>query len=263
MGHRKKVIIRRWTNNPANFSTSSSPPPQPLVELREYQLVPELAGQYMSLTEQSASLRKSLVPFRLFTLPETGGKLNIATHMYYYDGGHSQRDKARASMGQTPDWVEYIKAARPGVLEQRSTIFVEAPVVVNIPGVRGLANASDLFPSGPSASTIYEFRRYRLKLGYDTVPKFLELYSTGLPSKLGAPNTCPSTSLVTLLYSEVGILNEVIEVWRHGDGTQAMERSRIAARAAPEWRYAISQIAGLAIEFSSSIHRPTSFSPLQ
>jgi hypothetical protein len=50
-----------------------------------------------------------------------------------------------------------------------------------------------------------------LKLGYDTVPKFLSLYKAGLPSKLKAHGTDQTTSLVTFLYSEVGQLNEVIK----------------------------------------------------
>eukprot|EP00536_Pseudo-nitzschia_multiseries_P009656 jgi/Psemu1/23852/gm1.23852_g len=40
---------------------------------------------------------------------------------------------------------------------------------------------------------IFELRRYHLKLGYDTVPKFLDLYGAGLPSKLRAPGTDPRT----------------------------------------------------------------------
>jgi hypothetical protein len=100
-------------------------------------------------------------------------------------------------------------------------------------------------------------------LGYDTVPKFLELYGSGLPSKLNADGTDPTTTLVTLLYSEVGRLNEVIEVWRHGNGVAAMEQSRVAARNATAWRSAIASIADLAIEFSATIHRPLPFSPIK
>merc|ERR1712172_164832 len=86
-------------------------------------------------------------------------------------------------------------------------------------------------------NTIFEVRRYQLQLGYDTVPRFLSLYQEGLPSKLNeATGKDPTTSLITLLYSEVGPLNHVIEVWKHGNGTAAMERSRVAARQAQEWR---------------------------
>ena len=64
------------------------------------------------------------------------------------------------------------------------------------------------------------------------------------------------------LKEEVGQLNEVIEIWRHGS-TSAMERSRVASRSATEWRTSIAQIAELAMFFTSSIHKPLSFSPLR
>ena len=88
------------------------------------------------------------------------------------------------------------------------------------------------------------------------MPKFLELYGGGLPSKLGAEGTDPSTSLVSVMYCEVGALNHVIELWRHGAGAVAMEQSRAAARSAVEWRQAIAQIAELANTFSTSVLRP-------
>lgn len=81
-------------------------------------------------------------------------------------------------------------------------------------GLRGFASdfaAAPASSSGPApVASIYELRRYKLQLGYDTVPKFLELYGSGLPSKLAA--NAPGTELLSLLYTEVGELNEVIEV---------------------------------------------------
>ena len=155
-----------------------------------------------------------------------------------------------------------VEEARWSLAAQRSTLFVEAPFVESF-GLCGMLKAPcpSNFQQGGNDGSIYELRRYQLKLGYDTVPKFLELYSTGLPSKLSAPGTDPSTSLLTLLYTEVGSLNEVIELWRHGGGSNAMDISRQAARAAPEWRQAIAQIAELAVTFTSTIHRPVDFSP--
>ena len=90
----------------------------------------------------------------------------------------------------------------------------------------------------------------------------LRYYEHGLPSKLSS-DLDPSTSLVSLLYSEVGILNEVIEIWKHGGGTEAMNKSRKASRGAKDWTEAIGNIAELAIEFSTVIHKPQSFSPYQ
>lgn len=172
-----------------------------------------------------------------------------------------------------PDWQAYLQSVQPFMVDQKSTIFVEASLVSEIEGVCGLKHTgnieqllydqhSDDDASSTSSDSILELRRYQLKLGYDTVPKFLELYGTGLPSKLKAPGTDPSTSLVTLLSSEVGQLNEVMEVWRHGS-TSAMEQSRVAARSATEWKQSIAKIASLATVFTSTIHTPLSFSPLK
>ena len=171
-----------------------------------------------------------------------------------------------------PDWQAYLQSVQPFMVDQKSTIFVEAPLVSEIEGVCGLTPGTieqQLYDqqhsdddASSSSDSILELRRYQLKLGYDTVPKFLELYGAGLPSKLTAPGTDPSTSLVTLLYSEVGQLNEVMEVWRHGS-TSAMEQSRVAARGATEWKKSIAEIASLATVFTSTIHTPLSFSPLK
>jgi hypothetical protein len=246
---------------------------QPIVELREYVLRPEHAASYMQATAETADLRQSLVPLRFFSLPETGGQLHVATHVYYYEGGHAERDAKRNAMGANDDWKAYVGACRPYADTQHSNIFVEAPLVQQQQqssigllgggggGVQGLATIPGELPGGDNS--ILEIRRYKLKLGYDTVPKFLELYGAGLPSKLNAAGTDPTTSLVTLMYTEVGRLNEVIEIWRHGNGTQAMEQSRQAARGAREWRLAIGSIADLALEFTSTIHKPTAFSPIK
>jgi hypothetical protein len=256
------------------FSSSTFSSTQAAIELREYDLFPEHASTYMQLTADTCELRNSLSPLRLFSLPETGGKLNVATHAYYYAGGLSERDQARREMAENKEWQDYIASIRFCVQAQNSTIFVEAPLVrqFDLPGLAN-ANANSTIPAPPAGAAqqqpgdntdcILEIRRYNLKLGYDTVPKFLELYGSGLPSKLNAEGTDPTTSLMTLLYSEVGRLNEVIEIWRHGNGTTAMEQSRVAARGAQEWRSAIASIADLAIEFRSTIHKPVSFSPIQ
>jgi hypothetical protein len=243
----------------ASSTLSSS---RPIVELREYELLPSHVQPYTQATTKSSDLRKSLTPLRLFSMPETGGLLNVATHFYYFNGGFQERNEKRGQMGKSAEWKEYLKEARSCMKSQKSTIFVEAPLVGKIDEICGLAPGSAEEKLGDSPDSIYEIRRYQLKLGYDTVPNFLSLYETGLPSKINASGTDPSTSLVTLLYSEVGQLNEVIEIWRHGS-TSAMEKSRAASRSADEWRQSIAKIADLATLFTSSIHKPLSFSPLR
>jgi hypothetical protein len=257
------------------MSASSNIISTPIIELREDNLSPQHVDSYHKATTDASITRKELLPLRLFSLPETGGRLNVATHLYYFQGGFQERNERRKAMGtNNPDWKAYLHSVQPFIVDQKSTIFVEASLVSEIEGVCGLKQPgnieqllsdqrnSDDDASSSSSESILELRRYQLKLGYDTVPKFLDLYGSGLPSKLKAPGTDPSTSLVTLLYSEVGQLNEVMEVWRHGS-TSAMEQSRVVARGATEWKKSIAAIASLATVFTSTIHKPLSFSPLK
>lgn len=244
----------------------------PIVELRQYHLHPEHAAAFLKATNEAADLRKSLVPLRFFSVAETGTRLNTVTHAYYYANGLPERDATRAAQGQHPDWQAYVANCQSHVAAQYSDIFVEASFLDGVAGLAQLpeqtatttssSSSNKTFPDDNS-SAILELRHYQLQLGYDTVPKFLELYKQGLPSKLQAPGTHPTTSLVTVLYSDVGRLNQVYEIWYHGAGTVAMETSRQAARQALPWRQAIAQIALLAQEFTTSIHKPTVFSPLR
>ena len=244
------------------FSTSTAVKSStPIIELREYKLIPGQAGVYMKHTTEYASVRHEHVPTRLFSLPETGGQLHVATHFYHYSEGYEERDAVRSAMPKDDRWTTYLGLIRPLINEQYSTCFTEAPLVKDF-GLHGMANANNpgegQDDDGVNGVTTpsYEIRRYRLILGYDTVPKFLEHFGRGLPSKLGAKGTDPSTSLVTLMYNDTGPLNEVIEIWRHGGGTRAMGVSREAARSANEWREAITNIANLAQSFNTTIHKP-------
>jgi NIPSNAP len=258
------------TTTTAAAASAAAPPNQksssPIVELREYQLYPEHAVRYMKLTEQAADLRKALVPLRWFSLPETGGPLlHVATHAYHYQGGLEERDERRPVMGRDPDWVAYLQQCRPCMMTQASTIWVEADLVerFSLRGLRAEADRGTPSIAPPENNAILELRRYQLKLGYDTVPEFLKLYEAGLPSKLQADGTDPTSELVTVMHTDVGPLNHVLEVWRHGSGTAAMNKSRAAARSADEWRRAIASIAGLAVSFTTAIHKPAAFSPLR
>ncbi len=261
---RLTAALRRSSSASASsFSSSRSAAaaaaaaPTPIVELREYALIPAQAAKYVAATKAAAPVRHEHVPTRLCSLPETGGALNVFSHWYAYAGGHPERDAARGGMPQDPRWVDYMTEIRPYVDAQSSLSFVEAPLVESF-GLHGMGNGAS--PGGDdgdgAGSTIYELRRYKLKLSYETVPKFYEHYSRGLPSKLAAEGTHPSTSLVSVLHTEIGMFNEVLEVWRHGAGTHAMEVSRVAARTAGEWRGAIAEIAQLAVDFRSTVHKP-------
>jgi hypothetical protein len=199
--------------------------------------------------------------------------MNQALLLYHFAEGYAERDRVKGQL--RPEDREYSRKVKDCCLQQRSSIFVEAAPLIQEMGLCGLAQGKaeeqfGLRGSGTTGAalmvkntTIFELRRYQLKLGYDTVPKFLDLYGSGLPSKLQAPGTDPTTSLLTVLYSDVGQLNQVMEIWRHGNGTEAMEASRVAARGASEWRTAIGEIAGIANVFTTSIFRPYPFSNIR
>ncbi len=239
----------------------------PVVEVREDKIYPHLVQQYLIHHNDTS---KNVVPkqphLRLHCLPVTGGILNQAIKIYACPEGLEEREHLRHLVGSNKDigCDPEEMSSKAYIIEQSSNIYAEAPLTTVSEGIRGLMKPPcNLDRHGTSnAATIYEFRKYYLKLGYDTVPKFLSLYEEGLPSKLGAVGSDPTTSLITLLYTEVGQLNEVIEVWKHGDGVKAMEKSRVAARSAPEWRQAIKEIAELAVYFRSTIYAPLTSSPL-
>ena len=236
----------------------------PVIEHREYQLICGGAIQYMKSTTAHSELRKKLLPLRLFCFPDTGGLLNIVSHFYFYENGIEQRDHTRNLSGKHIEWQEYVKTSRLNVLQQKSTLYVEAPFIYSH-GLCGMKKeilpiheTDEVLSDGQTA--IYEIRKYKLRLGYDIIPKFLELYSFGLTSKLSAVGTDSTTQLCTVMYTEVGELNNVIEIWRHGGGAPAMTASRNAARNAKEWRQAVNEIAALAVDFTTSIHKPLNFS---
>lgn len=241
-------------------------PPRPIVEMREYDLNPMYAHSYLHHTAAKADLRKQLSPLRLFVLPETGGKLNVATHLYHWRGGYQERNARKTDMASTDEWKEYLKKVQPALVSQRSSLWMEAPFVYEMPGVTGLdmGRGESMVRMGGkySNNAVYEVCRYKLKLGYDVIPTFLDLYAHGLPSKLEAVGSDPTSNLITLMYSTVGTLNEVVEIWRHGGGFDAMERSGAAAQNAKEWRESGSEISDLTVEVTRTVFRPIAFSPL-
>jgi hypothetical protein len=277
----------------------------PIVELRQYQLHPSPNSihawglRHLSwaglgtppwLVLSSARWYKDL-PLAFVGFPETGAiSIDTAVQLYHYPGGHAERLDRRSALARDRAMLQG-EGVNSHVMRRSSEIFVEAPLVEDFEEITGLKYWGDKYSSGgasPSgsdsvniddhpanggSSSIVELRKYQLKLGYDTVPKFLRIYSTALPSKLNADGTHPTTELVTVLVSDVGTLNTVYEVWKHGGeivgrdtsfcGLQAMEMSRQASRGAAEWRDGIAQMAELATTFDTTILRPVGCSPLQ
>jgi hypothetical protein len=227
-----------------------------MIELREYKVKVDRLGEYMKETIAAGELRKALVPLKLFALPDTGGLLNAPSHFYCYKD-NVERDQMRKKMAQNEEWIAYLNKVKPCMHEQKSTLYFEADLDKSM--MTSLSTDALARPDG--TDPIYEYRRYQLGLGYGTVPKFLEIYKHGLQSKL--QNIHSSTELVSLMYSDVGQINEVIEIWRHGDGFEAMNDSRIMARGAAQWTEAVQALVPLAATFTNSISKPASFSPFR
>ena len=247
-----------------------------------------------SIHTQSTNLCQPLLqkhlPLAFAGLPETGAiELDTAVHFYYYGDGHAERLAKQAAMALDLNMMQYVGDVEACLLRQSSEIYVEASIVKDFDEITGLKywssleanndrsgdNIADDSGSTRSGSAIVELRKYQLRLGYDTVPKFLSFYSEALPYKLKALGTHPTTQLVTILNAEIGSLNTVYEVWKHGGkipghedstdycGCSALEMSRQASRGVMEWRNGIAQIAELAVTFDTTILKPMECSPLK
>jgi hypothetical protein len=224
------------------------------VELREYELKPSDASTYLQKANAAGALRKELMPLRLFATPDTGGQLNTAFHLYFHRSLQHRDDTARA-MRDNARWLEFADDSRRHCDKQSSRIYCEAPFVAASHG--GIATESIHSPGGG----LYEVRRYQLVLGYDVVPKFIDNYCSGLDSKLEVSREAGSR-FCSLLYTEVGSLNEVIEIWRH-EGVAGMEQCRVLSRHSQLWKKAIGSIAPLALRFNNTLLKPAPFSNWQ
>ena len=69
-------------------------------------------------------------------------------------------------------------------------------------------------------------------------------------------------SLVYFGYTDVGVLNTVIELWRYPSAGSCM-RARQAARTVPAWRETIGAVTPGVQHFRSIFMNPLPFSPLQ
>eukprot|EP00913_Durusdinium_trenchii_P024519 g23018.t1 len=81
----------------------------------------------------------------------------------------------------------------------RTSIFLEATDALGEAGLSG--DLLSFSAEGGDEPPVYELRTYQLKLGYTTVPTFVEKYTNGLKEKLAADQTGQS-HLVSLMYSE-------------------------------------------------------------
>ena len=105
---------------------------------------------------------------------------------------------------------------------------------------------------------VYEISRYQLKPGFQVIATFLDYYMQGLPAKLSVSDK--SSELCSLMHTEFGSSNEIIEIWRHGNGISAMNKSVLAGRGTPEWRASMTGMSTVIVSQRNALHRPAAFS---
>tara|TARA_B110001452_G_scaffold255373_1_gene247749 strand:- start:26 stop:820 length:795 start_codon:yes stop_codon:yes gene_type:complete len=231
-------------------------------ELRTDQVQPGELVAYLQTQEDIAGVGQ-VEGWKGMWHTELGGTVGCVHHLYHWRD-YDQRDGALDRLSDH----DALFMAHPETLQSsRAVVMLEATDCLEscgLPGAAGFASP----PAPPEVEgaeapplVCWELRTYQLQLGYDTVPRFLALYGEGLKDKLAADSSGAS-SLATLLYSDCGSLNVVIELWRH-QSLQRAQDSRRASRAAPKWRAAIGEIATLATSFDTQYLRPTPSSPWQ
>ena len=253
-------------------------------ELRADHVLPGKMRSYLDEIERTAVSRKRALPGLLgMWKTEIGGSTSVVSHLYHWES-FDERDKAQMLAadeadlyGTTVSNTEMISnmtlplpSLRDALSDSTSMIMNEATACLEAAGLPGALAYSPpshqepwtLASHEPAMSrqpVAFEMRKYQLQLGYSTVPTFLELYGTGLQDKLAADDSGAS-ELCTLLYSDCGSLNVVIEIWRHRT-LEASLASRQASRKASKWRAAVEEIAGLAHTFETAMMRPVPSSP--
>lgn len=227
-----------------------------LVELRSYQLKPEGIKEFMRLTNETVELRKRLLPFLGMFTCDTGGLLSRVVHLYHYND-FDHRDKHRAMTATNKEWQDdYLAFSRKCLITQESSIYAPAAGVLAAAGAVPLQQYCSPAKQG---QPIYELRQYQLKPGYDGVPRLLAAFEKGIPHKVAAD---PAGQLVFFGSTEVGMLNNVIELWRY-PSAQACHDARKASRAVPEWRETIAAVTPGVEHFTSSFMHAVPFSPMQ
>ena len=182
------------------------------------------------------------------------------THFYHYSD-MNQRDEVRLRLAGHQEWQEkYIDVARPYVAAQRSRIFLQAADAMQagqaVPIQSFQKSGSNPPRSAEKFPPIYEMRTYQLHPGYGTAPKLREAFAQGLPHKVAAD---PTGELVFFGYSDIGTLNQIIELWRY-PSAQACIQARQASRTIQEWRTCIGSVTPMVQYFETQFLHPANFS---
>jgi hypothetical protein len=263
----KPSLLQLWASHGIRVATrcfSSTSSDAGLIEIREYTLKPEGFIDFIKISEEFSSARKERLPFLGMFTADIGACLHKVTHIYHY-ASFTQRDEIRAACIKDPRFQQYVKLSRPHVQYQENKMMKEAVGLyeaLKMPHTRDFAPPPKPSspPSSPSPLSTYEYRSYQLKPGHTMVPDLVKSFSKGLPDKVKADpgNGVP----VAFLYSDVGRLNNVVEIWRY-TSHQACVDAREAARKATVWRQALLEVGPNVEHFDTAFLRPVSFSPWQ
>lgn len=218
-----------------------------LFELRTDQVDPGSMSAYLEEHEQTARDRQQIFPGWLFMgKTEIGGNVHSVRHLYHW-ADYDERDHARSRAEDSPLYHGHqskhmgpalpMPSLRQKLVSSSSVAMVEATACLQscgLPGAMGFRVHRDrrgstlVAADNDDTAVAWELRTYQLRLGYDTVPRFLELYGEGLADKLSADDSGAS-QLATLLYSDSGSLNVVMELWRH----ESLQRSQVPSLPLP------------------------------
>mmetsp|Transcript_32859 Transcript_32859/g.72584 ORF Transcript_32859/g.72584 Transcript_32859/m.72584 type:complete len:271 (-) Transcript_32859:35-847(-) len=251
-----KSLATELSTIKCNLSTSAASSNQAgLIEIREYTIKPEAFGTFMKVSKEYADLRKQLLPFLGMFTADVGACLHRVTHFYHYKD-FDERDALRGAAAADERWQKFIELSRPHVQYQENKVMLQAQPLYD---ALGLPHTQDFQPPGRDPKAIYEMRTYQLHPGYGSVPKLVEAFRKGLPDKVASD---PEGRLVFFGYTDVGMLNNVVELWRY-PSAQACIRARQAARQVVTWRETIGAVTPGVQHFTSAFLKPVPFSPWQ
>ena len=195
-----------------------------------------------------------------FFRTDLGGDVNRVTHVYRYEN-YDDRDRVRAVMAHDAAWLQFLRASKPALRSQHSEIFLEAQQATAAAGLGLNDMVRRAAQDGARTPGVFELRRYQLELGYKAIPTLVEHIARGLPSKM-ASDSEKKGELCGMFYSDVGKLNQFVELWRY-DSMQDHIRVREAARGATQWRQAIGEVAPMVQMFDTQMLKPLGLSPMK
>ena len=150
--------LRSFASASASASGAEGPG---VLEWRSYKISFGGLEAFMTLSEESAELRKALHPCwkGMFTC-DIGGDLTTVHHIYHYEN-LAQRKEARDKASLNADWKAYRKAIGPYVQSMDASIFKPAVSCME-------AANSDMiqhFDPKREDEVMYELRKYQLHPG--------------------------------------------------------------------------------------------------